>query len=94
MFLSGLAVWLTASKPVFGLPSTFTVLGSRLLFALPIAAALAGFAHLMLTRSLFGRWLRAVGFEFTADRFLTLGFMDGLLCKRREDHDSPSGTTR
>lgn len=63
MFLSGLAVWLTASKPVFGLPSTFTVLGSRLLFALPIAAALAGFAHLMLTLSLFGRWLRAVGFN-------------------------------
>jgi ribose/xylose/arabinose/galactoside ABC-type transport system permease subunit len=61
MFLSGLAIWLTKSKPIYSLPAAFTALGSRLWLALPLAAALAGFAHLMLTRSLFGRWLHAVG---------------------------------
>lgn len=63
MFLSGLAVWLTSSKPIFGLPTAFTALGAKLGFALPIAAALAGAVHLMLSRSLFGRWLRAVGYN-------------------------------
>ena len=63
MFLSGLAVWLTKSQPLYNLPAGFTALGSRLWLALPIAAALAGFAHLLLTRSLFGHWLRAVGFN-------------------------------
>lgn len=61
MFLSGLAIWLTKSKPIYSLPLAFTALGSRLWLTLLIAAALAGFAHLMLTRSLFGRWLHAVG---------------------------------
>jgi len=63
MFLSGLAIWMTKSKPLYNLPSSFTALGSQLWLALPIAAALAGLAHLLLTRSLFGRWLRAVGFN-------------------------------
>jgi len=61
MFLSGLAIWLTKSKPIYNLPAAFTALGSRLWLTLIIATALAGFAHLMLTRSLFGRWLHAVG---------------------------------
>ena len=61
MFLSGFAIWLTQSKNIGSLPAAFTVLGSRLWFALPIAAALGGFTHLLLTRSLFGQWLRAVG---------------------------------
>ena len=63
MFLSGLAVWLTQSKNIPGLPASFTVLGSRLWIVLLIAAALAGLAHLLLTRSLFGRWLQAVGYN-------------------------------
>ena len=63
MFLSGLAVWLTKSKPIYHLPAGFTLLGSRLWLALPIAAAFAGLAHLLLTRSLAGHWLRAVGFN-------------------------------
>ena len=63
MFLSGLAVWLTKSQPLYNLPSGFIALGSRLWLALPIAATLAGFAHLLLTRSLLGHWLRAVGFN-------------------------------
>lgn len=61
MFLSGLAIWLTKSKPIYNLPTAFTAFGSRLWLTLLIAAALAGLAHLMLTRSLFGRWLHAVG---------------------------------
>ncbi len=61
MFLSGLAIWLAQSKSVPNLPPAFTVLGSRLWFALPIAAALGGFTHLLLTCSLFGHWLRAAG---------------------------------
>ena len=61
MFLSGFAIWLTQSKNIAGLPPAFTLLGNRLWLSLPIAAVLAGFAHLLLTRSLFGRWLHAVG---------------------------------
>lgn len=61
MFFSGLAIWLTQSRPIYNLPAAFTALGSRLWLTLLIAAALAGFAHLMLARSLFGRWLYAVG---------------------------------
>ncbi len=63
MFLSGLAVWLTKSQPIYHLPAGFTALGSRLWLALPIAAGLTGFAHVLLARSLFGQWLRAVGFN-------------------------------
>jgi ribose/xylose/arabinose/galactoside ABC-type transport system permease subunit len=61
MFLSGLAVWLTQSKPIYGLPGGFTALGTQLWCALPIAAAPAGLAHALLHRSLFGHWMRAVG---------------------------------
>ena len=61
MFVSGLAIWLTKSRNISSLPVAFTKLGSQLWIALPLAAGLAGFAHLMLGRSLFGRWLRAVG---------------------------------
>ena len=63
MFLSGLAVWLTQSKNIPGLPASFTALGGRLWIVLLIAVTLAGLAHLLLTRSLFGRWLQAVGYN-------------------------------
>ena len=63
MFLSGLAIWLTQSKNIPGLPIGFTTLGGRLWIVLLIASALAGFADLLLTRSLFGRWLQAVGYN-------------------------------
>ena len=68
MFLSGLAIWLTQSKNIPGLPASFTALGSRLWIVLLIAATLAGLAHLLLTRSLFGRWLQAVGYNSRAAR--------------------------
>ena len=61
MFFSGLAIWLTKSKGIAGLPSSFTLLGNSLGIAVTIAAGLAGVAHLLLARTLFGRWLYAVG---------------------------------
>lgn len=61
MFFTGFAIWLTKSKNIGGLPAAFTVIGSNLWIALVLTAALACFAHLMLSRSLFGRWLYAVG---------------------------------
>jgi len=61
MLLSGLAIWLTKSKNISALPNAFTMLGSRLWLALLIAASIAGIAQLMLSRSLFGRWVHSVG---------------------------------
>jgi ribose/xylose/arabinose/galactoside ABC-type transport system permease subunit len=57
----GLAVWLTASKAINQLPPVFTALGGRPVLAGAIAAAAGVSVHLMLSRSLFGRWLHAVG---------------------------------
>ena len=61
MFLSGFAVWLTQSKNIYGLPGTFLALGQRLPITFALTAALAVAAHLMLRRTVFGRWLYAVG---------------------------------
>ena len=61
MFLSGLAVWLTKSQPIYNLPQGFTRLGSGLGWTLLIAGGLAIAVHLALTRLVFGRWLYAVG---------------------------------
>jgi ribose transport system permease protein len=61
MFVSGFAVWLTKSKNIGSLPGTFTVMGNNLWISLPLTLVIAMFAHVMLNRSLFGRWLYAVG---------------------------------
>lgn len=61
MGFSGLAVWLTQSKAINALPIAFTMLGSRVALAFAFAVTVAAFSHLMLSRSLFGRWLYAVG---------------------------------
>jgi ribose/xylose/arabinose/galactoside ABC-type transport system permease subunit len=61
MAFSGLAVWLTQSRAINRLPASFTLLGGNLAVAFSIVVALALFVHLMLSRSLFGRWLYAVG---------------------------------
>lgn len=66
MFLSGFAVWFTQSKNIYGLPASFLALGQRLPIALTITGALAVAAHLMLRRTVFGRWLYAVGQNATA----------------------------
>ena len=61
MFWSGLAVWLTQSRNIGALPGGFNALGGRVWLALPLTAGLALAVHLMLGRSLWGRWLYAVG---------------------------------
>lgn len=70
MFFSGSAIWYTAVHTTSGssigsLPSTFLALGYGDIFGVPYAAivtiALAIGVHLALTRSVFGRWLFAVG---------------------------------
>lgn len=60
-FVSGFAIWLTKSKGISNLPASFNGLGGNLWSSLAITLLLAGFAQLMLGRSVFGRWLYAVG---------------------------------
>ena len=65
MCVSGLTLWLTQSKNTLNLPDAFTVIGYGdwlgVPYALLIVLALAVLAHGVLTRTLFGRWLYAVG---------------------------------
>lgn len=61
MFFSGLAIWLTQSRNIGQLPDGFNLLGNRLWPALPTVAFLALAIHLLLARSLAGRWLYAIG---------------------------------
>ena len=68
MFVSGLAVFLTRSRNVNGLPASFLALGGRIPGALALALAVAALVHLLLARSLYGRWLYAVGRNAVAAR--------------------------
>jgi ribose/xylose/arabinose/galactoside ABC-type transport system permease subunit len=61
MFFSGLAIWLTQSKNIGNLPPAFNAIGSRLWMALPVTLLVGGGAHFLLSRTLGGRWLYAVG---------------------------------
>jgi ribose/xylose/arabinose/galactoside ABC-type transport system permease subunit len=61
MFVSGFAIWLTRSKNIFGLPAAFNAIGAHTLPALAVTCGVAVAAHLALSRTLFGRWLYAVG---------------------------------
>lgn len=61
MFFSGLAIWLTHSKNIGDLPDAFNAIGSKTWLALPLTLLLAIAAHIMLSRSLWGRWLYALG---------------------------------
>ncbi len=67
MFVSGLAVLLTRSRNINGLPPGFLTLG-RTGAALAVALAAAALVHLVLARSLYGRWIRAVGCNPVAAR--------------------------
>jgi len=66
MFLNGFAIWFTQSKNIYNLPASFLALGKRLPIALGVTCALAIVAHLLLRRTLYGRWLYAVGHNATA----------------------------
>jgi ribose/xylose/arabinose/galactoside ABC-type transport system permease subunit len=65
MFASGLAVWYADSKTIPGLPESFVEIWYgdwlRLPYPLLIVAALAIVAHVVLSRTVTGRWLYAVG---------------------------------
>ncbi len=88
MFVGGLALWLTQSRKVAGLPPGFTVIGRELWLSALVVVALAAVAHVLLSRSLGGRWLYAVGHNPTAafiagvpvNRVLLLTYMASGVC--------------
>lgn len=61
MFFSGFAIWLTKSKSIFNLPESFLAFGKSTWLAGLVALWVAVIGHLLLTRTLLGRWLYAVG---------------------------------
>lgn len=61
MFLSGLAVWWTQSKSITNLTPSFLYLGKSVWGALAITSVVVIGIHLILSRTLFGMRLRAVG---------------------------------
>lgn len=61
MFFSGLAIWITQSKSIYGLPSSFLILGKSTWISVSIAATVALLLHLLLQRTLLGRWIYATG---------------------------------
>jgi ribose/xylose/arabinose/galactoside ABC-type transport system permease subunit len=61
MFLSGLAVWLTESRAIGNLPAGFIRFGGGTASAVVLTAATALAAHALLTRTVFGRHVFALG---------------------------------
>ncbi len=65
MFFGGLAVWLAKrvvdAESIYGLPPAFLALGGGTWTPALIAASATLAAHLLLTRTLAGRWMQAVG---------------------------------
>jgi ribose/xylose/arabinose/galactoside ABC-type transport system permease subunit len=92
MFASGLAIWLTKSKTIYNLPASFNAIGKGSLFVVPYALAVAAIValalHVMLSRTLLGRWLYAVGHNARAaevsgvpiKRTVTLAYVISGLC--------------
>lgn len=70
MFFSGLAIWLTKSRPIYNLPARFNALGKGSLLLVPsaliIALVMAMAAHIFLSRTLLGHWIYAVGMNAKA----------------------------
>lgn len=61
MFFSGLAVWWTQSKSIYNLPASFMYLGQNVWAATTVTLVVAITAQMMLSRSLLGKGLKAVG---------------------------------
>lgn len=69
MFISGAAIWYTTlqtdASSIGNLPGTFISIGQGHVAGLPISLAVvivvAGVAHFVLSRTVYGRWLYAVG---------------------------------
>lgn len=67
LFMGGLAVWLAQrqvhAESIYNLPAAFLLLGNRPALAAGVAIAAAVATHLLLTRTLLGRWFQAVGYN-------------------------------
>lgn len=61
MFLSGLTIWVSQSQAIYGLPTSFLFLGQRLIASLIFTTAIACVAHFLLSHTLYGKGLRAIG---------------------------------
>ena len=65
MFFSGLAVWLAKkvvnAESIYNLPPAFLALGNQPWLAATLVVLATVFAHLLLARTLLGRWLYTVG---------------------------------
>lgn len=65
MFFSGAAIWATHSKNIYPLPKHFISLSSGSVILIPysliVTVCVGILAHLILRRTLFGRWLYATG---------------------------------
>lgn len=65
LFMGGLAIWLAQhevhAESIYHLPAAFLLLGNRPGVATGVAIAAAVAMHLLMTRTLLGRWFRAVG---------------------------------
>lgn len=70
MFLSGLAIWLTKSRPIYNLPEGFSAVGQGSLFRIPTALMItllvAIAVHMFLSRTLYGHWIYDVGMNAKA----------------------------
>lgn len=61
MFLFGLATWFTSSRSIDQLPTAFIRIGTYGPIVFSTTACIAGAIYWLLNRSIFGRWLYAVG---------------------------------
>lgn len=65
MVVSGAAIWVTRSLPIYNLPVAFTMWGKGSLFGIPFSVFIVGIVmviiHLMLSRTLPGKWIYAIG---------------------------------
>lgn len=70
MFFSGFSVWLTKSQNIRNLPDEFNAIGKGTWLFVPnallVAAGVAVVAHIVLSWTLFGRWLYATGSNLKA----------------------------
>lgn len=71
-FFSALAIWLTKSENIINLPGAYLTVGQGawgpLSWALLISGGLALLAHWVLSSTVLGRWMYAVGTNLTAAR--------------------------
>jgi len=63
MFISGLAVWWTQSESISNLPMSFLYIGKNVWTTLAIVLVVVIGVHVLLTRTLLGMRLRAVGYN-------------------------------